>query len=186
MGVEEIPRLREEIRLVKQQNSLTTLREEFEERKAVEWEAIRASHQGKSGAVQAAEERLAQVVSDLFNEGVTKRQLCNAYGTKDYGTINRLIAKGGSIKRPTSLNMRLDDLLTGEHGVDIWAVDAINYGKDRYTGTVHVYADTEGFPTLVGDITDDFRGTQLHRELAGSASGDFFSLWGAVAGPSRM
>lgn len=186
MELNDIPRLRDELRQVKQAHSLTAMREEFEARKALEWAAIRESHSVNPAAVIEIEQRLAQTVSDLFNAGVSKRSLCKAYGTQDYGTINRLIAKGLTVEKPSSLKARLDDELTAEHGVDIWLIDAINYGADEFTGSIRVYSDSEGYPTVVGEVTDDFRGTQLHQETAGSASGDFQALWESLARPSGV
>lgn len=186
MEIHDITRLREELRLVKEANSLTAVREKFEAQKAIEWAAIRQSHSTTPQAVVAAEQALAHAVSTLFHSGVSKGALCAAYGTKDYGTINKLIAKGVAVELPSSLKARLDDELTAEHGVSIWLFDAINYGEDQFTGTIRLYADSEGYPTVVGDLTDDFRGTQLHQETAGSASGDFQALWDSLAGPSGV
>lgn len=186
MEINDVTRLRDELKQTKKILSLTSLRAAFDERKEQEWAAIRASHAAIPSEVRELEQKLAQTVKFLYDNGTSKRALCNAYGTKDYGTINRLIEQGVEVGKPSSLKARLDNVLTDEHGMDIWIIDAINYGEDQFTGSIRVYQDSEGYPTLVGELTDVFRGTQLHQETAGSASGDFQGLWDSLAGTSGV
>lgn len=178
MEIHEIPLLRNKIRDYKKDTGLTTLRKEFEARKREEWQEILRNYNVSDRAVQISvlEQELARLVAGLHLSGVPKKDLCEAYGTKDYGTITRLIESALPELEADSLKvLQIDE--TG----DLFEIDAYHY--HGFTGTVKVFRDSDGYPMLVdGELTDELRGTHLHQEIAGGATGEFSSYWEELAG----
>lgn len=170
----DIIRLRAEERQVKRRNSLTELRKEFEARKREEWAKIRSEYENSKTEVEviALRQQMARIMLELREQGVTKRQLGEAYGTKDMRTINELLDSAVLEEEVASISVvgcELEDVGAG------FRVDATNY--HGWSGTVFVYADEDGDPVIFGEPPADFIGTQLHREIAGGARGDFSSAW---------
>lgn len=178
MEIHEIPLLRNRIKDYKKDTGLTALRKEFDVRKREEWQEILRSYDVSDRAVQISvmEQELARLVAGLHLSGVSKKDLCEAYGTKDYGTINRLIESAlPEIEADALKVIQIDE------AGDFFEVTAYHY--HGFTGTVKVFRDSDGYPMLVdGELTDDLKGTQLHQEIAGGATGEFSSYWEELAG----
>lgn len=179
----DISMLRQQVRDLKKTSGLSGLRKEFEERKKAEWAQIEADFDASAHnlVVKAKEQELAQTVLRLFDAGETKKALCAAYGTKDYGTINKLLEQAIPEVRREEVTAWLDDVYTERVGQSVWAIEAHHYGG--VTGTVRVYKDDEGYPVVVdGTMPDELRLTKLHQEIAGNEEGDFTVLWAKLAG----
>lgn len=170
----DITVLRAQARELKKRNSLTEKRRVFEERKRAEWREIRENHDDAETAVQleAIRQQTAKIMLELLNQGVSKTALGEAYGSKDRGTINELLDSAVLESEITSLTLVPTDLEGVGNG---FRVDATNY--DGWTGTVYVYADEDGDPTIYGEPDSSFMGTALHQEIAGGISGDFSAAW---------
>ena len=173
----DVTRLRANLKDFAEKTSIAQLRKEFEEKNRAAWQELLAEHNEQRSVQKAVmEQELSVVLKALNEQGVTKKDLAAAYGTKDYGTITRKIAQVLPAERKTPLLAYLDDDLTAEYGQNVWTIQANDYGG--FTGAVRVYRDSDGYPMLLdGEMTNDFRGTQLHQEIAGSSEGDFSTLW---------
>lgn len=168
-NLSDITALRQLERETKLAHSLTTKRKEFEQRKREEWRAIKESHD--EGAVEieiaAIRQRMANIMLELKEQGVTKKQLGEAYGSKDARTINELLDSGVLESSIASTNLY-------ETEENTWVFSFTNYRG--YSGEVTVCEDGDGDVTIL-DLPAHLQGTELHREIIGGLIGDFTTLW---------
>lgn len=174
-NLSEITRLRAEEKALRRANSLTALRTEFDKKKREEWQRIKENYDAGAVEVQIAalRQQMARIAVQLREEGVSKTLIGEAYGSKDRRTIDMLL--DSAIAEGQETYLTLEPSFEEDGRLPVWRIHATNY--DGWTGTVTVYADEDGDPVIYGDLPNELRGTKLHQEIAGGATGDFSSAW---------
>lgn len=165
----DISALRQLERETKVTYSLTEKRRAFEQRKREEWQAIKAGHNEMDALVEVAaiRQRLANVMLDLHQQGYTKKQLGEAYGSKDARTINELLDSG-----VIEAELSTVDLTQGEG--ETWILSVVNYRG--HSGEIVLYADEDGDATVL-EMPASLQGTELHQEIIGGLTGEITTLW---------
>lgn len=180
-----ISKLRAALDEAKEQSSLTTLRAEFERRKKEEWDAIRQEHLNSvPERVRVAKLDIGREMVRLSRQGAKKGDLARAYGTKDYATVNRLMAEAKEFLYDDIEDTGPDFTLARSEWdgyPEVYILVAENY--EDWNGEVYLYPDEDGDAMVIPDsITEGFQGSTVHREIVGGIASDFSTHWRTARG----
>lgn len=154
--------------------ALDKARKEFNERKAIEWAAVKSQVMSDFNR-DAKEYQIRQAMLELRLKGESISAICESYGTKDRATVTRQIEQAKKERDRGVVVGGQDEVFITPLGGDTWSVEVVGYSRwevssqTPYSGTVVVLNDN-GMPSVDEDATDPMEfGSPLHRELVSAS-----------------